>query len=213
MMNFHACMQAVEKIVSPKCKEAKNADGKKPGELFTKNHEELVKAGEKWARDTASSFTLVGTLIITIMFAAAFTVPGGNDQNTGIPIFLKKPAFTVFILADAISLIMSSSSVLIFIGILTSRYAEKDFLRSLPLKLLFGLITLFFSVASMMLAFVAALSMMLKGHRGLVIAAMSLAIIPVLVLIPTLLSLSFEILKSTLRPNLLAPKKKKVKHN
>ncbi|RYR61307.1 uncharacterized protein [Arachis hypogaea] len=200
---------AVEKIVPPKCKDLKNADGKKARELFSRNHESLVKGGEKWARDTASSFTLVGTLIITIMFAAAFTVPGGNDQYTGIPIFLKKHAFTVFILADAVSLITSSSSVLIFIGILTSRYAEKDFLRSLPLKLLFGLITLFFSVASMMIAFVSTLSMMLKGYRGVVIAAMSLAIIPVLVLIPTLLSLSLEILKSTLRPNLLTAKKKR----
>ncbi|KAL1322113.1 hypothetical protein AAHE18_14G173300 [Arachis hypogaea] len=204
---------AVAEIVPPKCKEAKNADGKKPREVFTKNHEDLLKSGEKWARDTAGSFTLVGTLIITIMFAAAFTVPGGNDQNSGIPIFLKKRTFifNIFILADAVSLITSSSSVLIFIGILTSRYAEKDFLRSLPLKLLFGLITLFFSVASMMIAFVSALSMMLKGYRGVVIAAMSLAIIPVLVLIPTLLTLSLEILKSTLKPNLLTAMKKKKK--
>ncbi|XP_057757769.1 uncharacterized protein LOC130976850 [Arachis stenosperma] len=204
---------AVAEIVPPKCKEAKNADGKKPREVFTKNHEDLLKSGEKWARDTAGSFTLVGTLIITIMFAAAFTVPGGNDQNTGIPIFLKKSTFifNIFILADAVSLITSSSSVLIFIGILTSRYAEKDFLRSLPLKLLFGLITLFFSVASMMIAFVSALSMMLKGYRGVVIAAMSLAIIPVLVLIPTLLTLSLEILKSTLKPNLLTAMQKKKK--
>ena len=193
----------------PKCEEARNKDGKKPSELFTKTHEDLMKEGEKWARDTATSFTLVGTLIITIMFAAAFTAPGGNDQNTGIPIFLRKHAFTIFIIADATSLIMSSSSVLIFIGILTSRYAERDFLWRLPLKSLFGLITLFFSVTSMMLAFIVALIMMLKGYQGVVIAAMSLAIIPILVLIPTLLSLSFEILKSTWGPDLLASKKKK----
>ncbi|RYR61305.1 hypothetical protein HN51_005665 [Arachis hypogaea] len=204
--------KAVERIVPAKCKEAKNADGKKPRELFTKTHEELVKAGEKWARDIAGSFTLVGTLIITMMFAAAFTVPGGNDQNTGIPIFLKKRAFKVFIIADAVSLITSSSSVLSFIWILTSRYAENDFLWKLPVKLLLGLITLFFSVLSMMIAFVSALFMMLEGNRGVVIATTSLAVVPVLVLIPTLLILFFEILVSTLRsPKLLTSKKKNKK--
>ncbi|PNX90955.1 hypothetical protein L195_g047083, partial [Trifolium pratense] len=75
------------------------------------------------------------------MFAAAFTVPGGNDQDTGLPIFLHDNIFTTFLIADAFSLFTSAASVLIFIGILTSRYAEKDFLRSLPWKLLFGLWT------------------------------------------------------------------------
>ncbi|MED6135600.1 hypothetical protein PIB30_048056 [Stylosanthes scabra] len=201
--------EAVERIVPPKCKEARNADGKKPRELFTKNHEDLVKAGEKWARDTATSFTIVGSLIITIMFAAAFTVPGGNDQNTGIPIFLRNHAFTVFIVADAISLITSSSSVLSFIWILTSRYAENDFRMKLPFKLVLGLMTLFFSVLSMMIAFIAALYVMLKGYRRVVIAVMSLSVIPILVLIPTLLNLSKEIIISTWRPALLTSKKKK----
>jgi hypothetical protein len=91
-------MQAVEDIVHPKCKEAKNQDNKTPREIFTESHEELVKAGEKWAKDTASSFTLVATLITTIMFAAAFTVPGGNNQDSGIPMFLKYQAFNVFII-------------------------------------------------------------------------------------------------------------------
>ncbi|MCI07019.1 ankyrin repeat protein, partial [Trifolium medium] len=42
--------------------------------------------------------------------------------------------FTMFIIADALSLFASATSVLIFIGILTSRYAEKDFIKSLPWK-------------------------------------------------------------------------------
>ena len=109
-------MQAVKSIMPSKCEEARNKDGKTPCKLFTKPQDELMKAGEKRARDISTSFTLVGTLIITIMFATAFTVPGGNDQNTGMPIFLRKLEFTIFIIADAISLITSFSSVLIFIG-------------------------------------------------------------------------------------------------
>ncbi|KAK2373762.1 ankyrin repeat-containing protein ITN1 [Trifolium repens] len=194
----------VEDIVHPKCKEAKNKDKKTPREIFTESHEELVKAGEKWAKDTASSFTLVATLITTIMFAAAFTVPGGNNQDSGIPLFLKYQAFNVFIIADAISLFTSLTSVLLFIGILTARYAEHDFLTSLPIKLLFGLIALFFSVVSMIVAFCAALAIILKNHREIKITAMSFAIIPVIVLVPSQLRLfidSFKICKSALLSN------------
>ncbi|XP_024640501.2 uncharacterized protein [Medicago truncatula] len=189
--------QEVEKIVHPKCKEAKNVEDKKPREIFTESHKELVKAGEKWAKDTAGSFTLVATLITTIMFAAAFTVPGGNNQDSGIPLFLKDKTFNVFIIADAISLFTSSTSILLFIGILTARYAEKDFLKSLPLKLLFALIMLFFSVVSMMVSFCASLAMLLKGHEGVIITAMSFASIPVIVLVPSQLRLFIEIFKST----------------
>ncbi|KAJ1431087.1 PGG domain [Sesbania bispinosa] len=189
----------VEKIVHPKCKEAKNSDDKKPREVFSESHKEMVKAGEKWAKDTASSFTLVGTLIITIMFAAAFTVPGGNNQETGVPVFLHDKLFTLFIIADAISLFTSSTAVLIFIGILTGRYAEKDFLKTLPLKLLFGLVALFLSVVSMMAAFCASLAMMLKGYQRVIIAAMSLGSIPVMVLVPSQLRLFLEIFNSTIR--------------
>ncbi|WJX56313.1 hypothetical protein P8452_41981 [Trifolium repens] len=37
--------KALEDLVNPRFKEAKNVDGMKPYELFTENHEELVKAG------------------------------------------------------------------------------------------------------------------------------------------------------------------------
>jgi len=187
--------------VHPKFKEAKNSDGKKPYEIFTENHDELVKAGEKWAKETATSFTIVGTLITTIMFAATFTVPGGNNQDTGLPIFLHDNAFTIFLIADAASLFTSSTSVLIFIGILTSRYAEKDFLKSLPWKLFFALWFLFLSVCSMIVVFCAAIIMILKGYRTykwfIVGPTMSLGSIPIIVLVVSQVRFMYEILLST----------------
>ncbi|CAI8588243.1 unnamed protein product [Vicia faba] len=131
------------------------------------------------------------------MFAAAFTVPGGNNQVSGVPLFLHDYTFNIFIVADAISLFTSSTSVFLFIGILTAHYAEKDFLNSLPLKLLFGLIALFFSVVSMMVALCSSIAMFLKGHQEIVIKTMSFAIIPVIVLVPSQLKLFIEIFKST----------------
>ncbi|KAL4313727.1 hypothetical protein AHAS_Ahas15G0014000 [Arachis hypogaea] len=193
--------KAVEEIVHPKCKEAKNQDGKKPREIFMEQHKELAKEGEKWAKETAGAFSIVGTLITTILFAAAFTLPGGNNQHNGEPMFLHDWAFNVFIVADAISLFASSTSVLIFIGILTSRYAEKDFLQVLPWKLLAALVALFLSVVCMMVAFCAALLAMLKGkaYHPLLIGAIVLASIPIIVFIPSQLRLFVGIFDSTIR--------------
>jgi hypothetical protein len=99
------------------------------------------------------------------MFAAAFTVPGGNDQNKGTPIFLGKSDFSVFIILDALSLVTSASAVLIFTGILTTRYSEEDFSPTLLLKLVAGIYVIYSSVLFMMFTFIAALSLMLKGRN------------------------------------------------
>lgn len=151
----------VEKICPASYKEAKNCYGLTPREVFVNSHKELVKEGEIWMKGTASSFIIVGALNVTIMFAAAFTVTCGNDQNTGFPIFLRKKSFKVFIIADAISFWTASSSVLMFLGILTSRYDAEDFLVYLPVKLMIGLSMLFFSTATMMVSFSVALLIML----------------------------------------------------
>ncbi|RDX61135.1 Ankyrin repeat-containing protein ITN1, partial [Mucuna pruriens] len=193
--------QEVMNVVPQWCQEAKDANGKTAREVFSEEHKELLNSGHQWVKDTASSFTIVGTLIITIMFAAAFTVPGGNNSESGFPVFLGKDIFTYFVVSVALSLVASSSSVLMFIGLITSRYAENDFLRSLPLKLLFGLATLFISVAFMMSAFITTLALMLTGYRRIIMAAMWLSLLPILVSVPSLLRLASEIYHSTVGLN------------
>ncbi|RVW59674.1 hypothetical protein CK203_101049 [Vitis vinifera] len=126
---------------------------KHPGICSPRSHKNLMKDGEKWMRGTAAQSMLVATLIATVVFAAAFTVPGGSNQDTGIPILLRKKSFMIFAVSDAIALFSSSTSILVFLSILTSRYAEDDFLESLPSRLMFGLITLFVSIISMMIYF------------------------------------------------------------
>ncbi|KAG5242769.1 ankyrin repeat-containing protein [Salix suchowensis] len=128
---------------------------KTPGALFIEQHKEMMKEGEQWMRDTADSCMLVATLIATVVFAAAFTVPGGNLQDKGTPVFLKEIAFKIFAISDAISLITSASSLLTFLSIRTSRYAERDFLWTLPNRLIIGLTALFISIGAMMVAFMA----------------------------------------------------------
>ncbi|KAK9062073.1 hypothetical protein SSX86_019258 [Deinandra increscens subsp. villosa] len=149
--------QEVNNMIPLSYKERKNVDGLTPHELFTMEHKELVTQGEKWMKGTANQCMVVAALIATIVFAAAFTVPGGYDQSpgkqNGIPVFHSKATFIVFVVADAISLFASSASILIFLSILTSRYAERDFLESLPKKLISGLVALFLSITTMTVAF------------------------------------------------------------
>ncbi|KAG7946289.1 hypothetical protein I3843_14G032300 [Carya illinoinensis] len=190
-------------ILNPKIIESINRDGLTPQELFAKNHENMIEKEEKWMKDTASSCTVVGALIVTIMFSVAFTVPGGNDQTTGFPIFLKKRLFMFFIIFDALSLSSSSTSVLMFLGILTSRYAEEDFLESLPRKMIIGLLVLFFSIATMMIAFSIALLIMVRDqYSWMVIPIICLACVPVTISISIQSRLLFKMIKSTYFPGI-----------
>ncbi|XP_048228829.1 protein ACCELERATED CELL DEATH 6 isoform X3 [Ricinus communis] len=154
----------VEKVIQPSYKERKDKNGRTPRQVFTEGHKSLVEQGEKWMKDTATSCATVAALVITVVFAAAFTVPGGNNSDQGIPIYLNETAFVIFAISDALGLFSSSTSLLMFLGILTSRYSEGDFLKALPMRLSIGLITLFFSIASMLAAFSAAFHLVLF-HR------------------------------------------------
>jgi hypothetical protein len=172
-------------------------------ELFTHNHKNMMKEGEKWAKEVASACTVIGALIITIMFTAAFTVPGGyQDQDRGFPIFSHKRLFRIFIISDTLSFIFSSTSVLVFLGIVTSRYAEEDFYQSLPLKMMIGHCTLMFSIATMMIAFCVGLLIILPEMSWMVISAGCLASYSVIqfayMLFPLLVNMLKQILKSVL---------------
>ncbi|PRQ21725.1 putative PGG domain-containing protein [Rosa chinensis] len=164
-------MQEVESIVPPDLHNYReHVDNLTARQLFTKSHEKIMEEAEKSVKQTASSCTVVGSLIATMIFAAAFTVPGGNNDNTGIPMFIQEKLFLIFIVSDTLSLVSSTTSVIIFLGLLTSRYAEDDFLKSLPRKLMIGLLTLFISIATMMIAFSSALIIMLHGRYCWIVA-------------------------------------------
>ncbi|KAI3836322.1 hypothetical protein MKW92_049284 [Papaver armeniacum] len=188
----------IERVVPPRYRDMENANGLTPKALFTHKHKELARDGEKWMKDTAKACMLVTTLIATVMFAAAFTLPGGNDQTTGIPLYLKSRAFKIFIVSDAVSLFASCTSVLMFFSILTARFVERDFLKSLPRKLILGLSTLFVSIATMMITFGTTLVIVLRGEASWVYIPVSiLAAIPVILFGFLQLPLFYHIVSST----------------
>ncbi|KAI3862150.1 hypothetical protein MKW92_020630 [Papaver armeniacum] len=154
--------RGVESILQESDRFKRNKIGDTAQFIFTEAHKELVKEGQDWLKDTSGSCMIVGALIATVAFAAAFTAPGGNISDSdnaliGTPIFLGKSSFTVFAVSDALALFSSITSVLMFLAIYTSRFAETDFLKSLPQKLIFGLATLFISMVAILVAFGASL--------------------------------------------------------
>ncbi|KAL6311808.1 hypothetical protein AAG906_018600 [Vitis piasezkii] len=193
----------VESIVPPLFKDLKNSDGKKASEVFSQQHADLVKEGEKWMKEISTASSFVAALIVTIMFAAAFTIPGGNNDR-GAPIFLDDTFFVVFIMSDSISLFFATTSVLMFLGILTSQYAEYKFLTRLPKKLIFGLSLLFISIAAMMIAFCSAIAILLKNSsiKGVMIPIISLASVPVITFALLQFPLLHNIFKFTYRPGI-----------
>ncbi|XP_045813972.1 uncharacterized protein LOC123907661 isoform X3 [Trifolium pratense] len=196
--------QAVAGVVHPICLDAKNEDGKKPFAVFYESHQELLKAAEQWTKGTAGTYITVASLVLTIMFAAAFTIPGGNNQQTGMPIFLDEKIFNMFLIADMVSIFVSASCVLVFIGILTSRYQAMDFYYALPWKLIIGIVLFLLSICSMMVALYAALSLILKGNhtgsRGFILGFMLfLGGVPVIILLVSQLRFIYKFIRSTIK--------------
>ena len=150
-------------------------------------------------KGTASSCTVVAALIVTIMFAAAITVPGGNNQNTGLPMFSRDTVFMVFILSDALSLISATTSLLVFL-VITSCYTEEDFLISLPQKMILGLSSLIFSIATMMINFCTSLFIILDGNLWVIIPIICLATVPVFLFAWKQFHLLLDMFTSTYRP-------------
>ena len=190
----------------------RNGIGQTPRDIFTTEHQDLQKEGQKWMKATANYCMLVATLITTVVFAAAFTVPSGSNQDTGTPIFLKTKWFRAFFISDAIALVSSSSSILIFLSILTSRFTEMDFLVSLPSKLVLGLTTLFISIVGMVVAFSATCFLVFKSEMSrLPIVIIALASVPIILFVVLHYKLWTDIIQSTyLSRSLFRPSKSKI---
>ncbi|OWM73214.1 uncharacterized protein LOC116202375 isoform X1 [Punica granatum] len=200
--------KAVEEFVHPQVREHKDKGGRIVGELFTRKHRRLLRDAEKWMKDTSSSCMVVSTLIATVVFAAAFTVPGGNVDGKGIPLFLNERVFMLFAVSDALALFSSTTSILMFLSILTARFAEEDFLRALPKRLILGFTSLFLALATMMVAFGATLYMVVSERfKWILFPITALTAIPVALFAMLQLPLLIFMVQSTYFPRIFHPKK------
>ncbi|EEF35986.1 ankyrin repeat-containing protein, putative [Ricinus communis] len=137
--------ERVKKIIPSHYIMHHNGYGQTALELFEETHSKLHKDAQEWLKRTSESCSVIAVLIATVAFTAIYTVPGGNDDKTGLPVLLRYPFFSVFTILDIISLASSLTSVVMFLSILTSPFQLQDFRISLPRKLTLGFTFLFFS--------------------------------------------------------------------
>ena len=121
----------------------------------------------EWIKHTAEGCTIVAVLNGTVAFAAAYTMPGGPNQNTGAPLLLHHPFFMVFTVGDVLTISSALTSVVLFHAITSSPFQFVDFSHSLTNNLAIGLILLFLSVCVTMIAFTATVLPTVRNGEGL----------------------------------------------
>ncbi|XP_057965059.1 uncharacterized protein LOC131155720 [Malania oleifera] len=174
-----------------------NSNEQTAEELFIANKKDLHKEAREWLKRTSENCIIVAVLMATVAFAAAYTIPGGPNQSTGLPILLYQPFFVVFTLTDVLSLMFSLTSVITFLSILTSPIRLQDFKQSLPQKLMLGFTFLLLSVSMMMVAFAATVILMIRNkERWTKIALYSMAFLPVTIFVLSYLPLYLSLMKT-----------------
>ncbi|KAG7963029.1 hypothetical protein I3843_09G097100 [Carya illinoinensis] len=162
-------MQWFERVKSktpPHFREHRNDKKLTAEQFFYKENKELRTSATEWIKRTSEGCTVVAVLIATVAFAAAYTVPGGPNSQTGTPVLVNKPFFVVFTATDVLSLSFALTSVVIFLSIVSSPFGFQDFKKSLPNKLMFGFTFLFLSVSMMMFAFGSTVLLMIQNRES-----------------------------------------------
>uniref|UniRef100_A0A3N7FUD5 PGG domain-containing protein n=1 Tax=Populus trichocarpa TaxID=3694 RepID=A0A3N7FUD5_POPTR len=173
--------EQVQKVIPSHYVTLRNREGKTAKELFEESHKDQLTNAQKWIKETTQSCSTVAALVATVVFAAAYTVPGGSDKN-GKPNFINSPYFLVFTVSDVLSLASSLTSLVVFLSLLTSPFQQQEFHISLPRKLLVGFTFLFFAVITTMLSFGATILILIQSEKKLTTLLLSMAaFLPVLV--------------------------------
>ena len=190
-------MQRVKKISETHFTKHYNSEGLTAENLFATNNAQHRIEAKEWMKGTSENCSIVAVLIATVAFAAAYTVPGGPDQETGYPILQNQPFFFLFTMTDVLSLAFALTSVIIFLNILTSPFRLKDFQQSLPQKLMLGVTLLILSVSMMMLAFAATVILLIRNEaKWTRVALYSVAFFPVIIFAFSYLPLYISLVKT-----------------
>ncbi|XP_028755260.1 ankyrin repeat-containing protein ITN1-like [Neltuma alba] len=129
-------------------------------DVLEMEHHDMLEQARQWIKQTAESCSTVAVLVATVVFAAAYTIPGGSEAGT--PVLLSSPIFIFFTVMDVVALAFSLASVVMFLSIITSPFELWNFHKSLPRKLNTGFTFLFLALTSTMLAFSATILLTIK---------------------------------------------------
>ncbi|KAJ1432104.1 PGG domain [Sesbania bispinosa] len=95
-----------------------NSKGLTPVHIYEATHKRYLNEANEKGKGIANSGMVVATLIATIAFAAALTVPGDHKTNNA--------GFIVFMLANAVALFTSSASIISFFSVFFHQQSMKQ---------------------------------------------------------------------------------------
>ncbi|XVF27960.1 hypothetical protein REPUB_Repub14bG0154100 [Reevesia pubescens] len=145
----------VGKQIPPPYAMHRDKDNQTAKDLFNKQHQHQLELAQDWVKNTCQSSSTVAVLVASVVFAAAYTVPGGFHAKSGRPVLLttEKPLYSFFTVVDIAGLASSLTSVVVFLSILTSSLELPEFSHTIPRNMSIGFTSLFFSVTATMLTF------------------------------------------------------------
>ena len=106
-------------------------------------------------RSAGETNLLVATIIATVTFTAAFTVPGGYESggdNQGLAILSKQAAFKVFVIANALAFGFSTASILVYTY--SANIRRVLLLTDRKRKTELALLLAYYSIIAMLIAFI-----------------------------------------------------------
>ena len=76
-------------------------------------------------KDRVNALSLVATLVATVTFAAAFTMPGGYNGSGGVATFIEKHMFQVFVICNTIAMY---SAITVVVALLWAQLGDLELL-------------------------------------------------------------------------------------
>ncbi|GKV49859.1 hypothetical protein SLEP1_g56586 [Rubroshorea leprosula] len=171
----------VEKMVPAHYTILTNKKGRTAEQLLKDEHKEQLKEAQEWVKNTSQSCSTVAILVASVLFAAAFAVPGGFigygdakdaaanapapapnapapavDVHAGTAVLADQPLYSFFTVMDVAGLASSLTSVVLFLSVLTSSLDLEEFYYQIPSKLSAGFLFLSFAIATTLFSFTAA---------------------------------------------------------
>ena len=158
--------EKAQKGQTEKENEVKNAVSERKEEISDKS-----MSVSKRVRSAGETNLLVATIIATVTFTAAFTVPGGYESggaNSGLALLRKRAAFKAFMIADAFAFAFSAASILVYLysANINMALSSSDRKRKIELALMLSL----YSIMALLIAFMSGTYAILPHSLGISIA-------------------------------------------
>ncbi|KAM3268581.1 hypothetical protein P3S67_031522 [Capsicum chacoense] len=132
-----------------------------------------TKVKVKDIMNAAQIHLVVATLLVTVTFAAGFTLPGGfesdhDSPNKGMAILTKKSAFCAFVVMDAIAFVCSAGAVFSYF-VMAANHRPKTAKELRVLMDIYRVATIlqFLSMFAVVIAFITGLYATLSHSVGL----------------------------------------------